>query len=378
MRLPVPSSVVPFALAVALATACGHQAAESRQLTAVKVTLVEPAVGPSGTRYSAHIEPATRVDMAFRVGGYIDFIAKASGIDAKPRVLQEGDAVREGQELASVRKVDYVQRLDEAKAAYEQARAAQAQAQSDLARAEQLVTTGSLPTVEAEVARTKVRTAAATVEGARARVDEASTALGDTALRSPMNGVVLKRWIEVGVLAAPGTPAFTIADVSSVKAVFAVPDTILPHVHLGAAQAVLADAFAGVTFQGRISRIAPSADPRSRVFEAEVMIPNSDQRLRSGMVASLSLDGVVDGAGARPLPLVPLAAIVRAPGKATGFAVFVVAEEAGQTVAHAREIEVGEYLGRDIPVSRGLAGGERVVVLGAGLLSDGETVEVIP
>ncbi len=237
---------------------------------------------------------------------------------------------------------------------------------------------GSVPNVELEVARTRWKTATATTAGAKARVDEATTAVGDATLRSPMNGVVIKRWIEVGALAAPGTPAFTIADVSSVKAVFAVPDTILPRVQLGAVQAVTADAFPGVMFQGRISRIAPSADPRSRVFEAEVMIPNADRRLRAGMVAALSLGSAPIDADARPLPLVPLAAIVRAPGKTAGFAVFVVDGAPGRPVVHSREIELGEYLGRDIPVRKGLVGGERIVVLGAGLLSDGEPVEIIP
>lgn len=378
MSLPAHSRLAFLASFLMTESACGHSAPPAEQLTAVKVATVEPASEGQGTRYSAHIDPATRVDMAFRVGGYVETIAKAIGVDGKPRVLQEGDAVREGQELASVRKSDFGQKLDEARASYEQAKAAASQAQADVTRDEELVSSSSLPTVELEVARTRLKSAAATLAGAKARVDEATTAAGDATLRSPLNGVVLKRWVEVGALAGPGTVAFTIADVSSVKAVFAVPDTILPRVQLGAAQGVTADAFPGVTFQGRISRIAPSADPRSRVFEAEVMIPNADRRLRSGMVAALSIGPGATGGERGPLPLVPLAAIVRAPGKKAGFAVFVVDTSAARPVARAREIELGEYLGRDIPVRKGLSGGERIVVLGAGLLSDGESVEIIP
>jgi RND family efflux transporter MFP subunit len=167
--------------------------------------------------------------------------------------------------------------------------------------------------------------------------------------------------------------------VSSVKAIFAVPDVVLPRVQLGAQQDVSAEAFPGATFAGRISRISPSADPKSRVFEAEVTIPNADGRLKSGMVAALSIAAVEDGQG--DAPLVPLSAIVRAPGAPNGtqaFAVFVVDAAEGTTAAHAREVELGDYLGRVIPVKKGLAGGERVVVLGAGLLSDGEDVEIVP
>ena len=55
-----------------------------------------------------------------------------------------------------------------------------------------------------------------------------------------------------------------------------------------------------------------------------------------------------------------------------------VAKTVNLGLAHARDVELGDYLGRVIPVKRGLGGGETVVVQGAGLLSDGEQVEVIP
>ena len=190
-----------------------------------------------------------------------------------------------------------------------------------------------------------------------------------------MTGVVLKRSIEVGTLAAPGTVAFTIADVTSVKAVFGVPDSFLSQIRIGATQKVTTDAFPGIEFEGKVSRFAPSADQRSHVFEVDVTIPNPDNKLKAGMVASLSISPAA-GTSA-DVPLVPLNAIVRPPsGK--GFAIFVVETEHGQTRVHARDVQLGEYLGRVVPVTAGLRGTESVVVMGAGLLSDGEPVEVIP
>ena len=163
---------------------------------------------------------------------------------------------------------------------------------------------------------------------------------------------------------------------TSVKAAFGVPDVVLPRVHLGAPLAITTEAYPGERFEGRISLIAPSADPRSRVFEIDVTIPNPDGRLKSGSVAALSLEGTGDAGPAAPL--IPLSAIVRSPAHADQFAVFIVDASAGRATAHAREVELGEYLGRVIPIRRGLTGGETVVVQGAGLLSDGEAVEVLP
>jgi len=57
--------------------------------------------------------------------------------------------------------------------------------------------------------------------------------------------------------------------------------------------------------------------------------------------------------------------------------VFVIVDRGGAPVAHAVEVEVGEFLGKVIPVKHGLTGGETIVVQGAGLLSEGEAVEVL-
>lgn len=356
--------------------ACRTHAVAPPQHTAVKIAAVERGAGTSSMRYSAHIEPATRVDRAFKVGGYVESIAMVVGVDGERRILQQGDHVRAGQELAALRKTDYVQKLAEAQAALAQARAAAAQARLDLRRDEQLAEQDNVAAAQLDAARTQVATADATVAGAKARVDEAMTARADTSLRAPLDGVILERRIEVGALASPGTVAFSIADVADVKAVFAVPDTVLPRVQLGAEQSITTEAFPEVRFAGTITRISPTADPRSRVFEAEITIANADGRLKPGMVAALELAGTEPVATA-PEPLVPLSAIVRSPAHPEAFAVFVVDDTDGTPVAHVREVELGAYLGRVIPVRAGLREGERIVVQGAGLLSDGETVEVV-
>lgn len=376
--------LLPITLA-ALVAGCHPAAPPPPAPQAVKVAVVERAVAASARRYSAHIEPASRVDLAFRVAGYVESIAKVAGVDGQARTLQEGDLVEAGRELASIRRTDYAQKLAEAEAALAQAKAGADQALLDEGRAAKLAERNSIAAAELDGARTKLASANAVLAGAKARVDEAKTALGDTSLRAPMAGVVVRRAIEVGSLAAPGTIAFSIADVRSVKAVFGVPDTALARVHLGAGQSVTSDALVGVELRGRITRIAPSADPKSRVFEAEVLIPNADDRLKIGMVVALSLgdgDTSAPPSGRLDTPLVPLSAIVRPAPGASSFAVFVIDDAhggpPGRGVAHARVVELGEYLGRVIPVRAGLVGGERIVVQGAGLLSEGESVEVVP
>jgi multidrug efflux system membrane fusion protein len=212
-------------------------------------------------------------------------------------------------------------------------------------------------------------------DGAKARLDEAETALSDTTLRSPLKGVVTKRSIEVGTLAGQSTVAFSLADTETVKVLFAVPDTALSHVKLGSMQNVTTESLKDVVFQGRISRVSPVADQKSRAFEVEVTIANADGRLKPGMVAALGLDV---GAKTETADLmVPLAAVVRPPTQRDKFGVFVATEEGGKLLAKLRAVEVGEFAGNAVSVKGGLKGGEKVVVMGAGLLSDGDAIGVV-
>jgi multidrug efflux system membrane fusion protein len=190
-----------------------------------------------------------------------------------------------------------------------------------------------------------------------------------------MNAVVVKRNVEVGTLAAPGAVAVSIADTHEVKVVFGVADTELEALRLGTRQTVTTEAFRGRDFEGRISRIAPVADPKSRVFEVEVTIANPDGELKPGMIAALKLN---EKSAAPPVAVLPLNAVVRSPGHAGRFAVFVVDQKSGTPVARLREVELGEFLGNQIPIRSGLADGDQVVVQGATLVSDGEAVQVIP
>jgi multidrug efflux system membrane fusion protein len=362
-------------LVTALAIACTNDAPVQSRGIAVKVAPIKRTSDVAGTRYSAQIVPNTRLDLAFKVGGYVESIAQVDGVDDQPRNLQEGDAVTEGMELASLRKTDYEHKIAEAKAAVAQAYSIYREAKTEAARDAKLARSGSLPGAVADASRGRRDSAAAAYEGAKVRQQQAKAAFADTTLRTPMNGVVVKRAIEVGALAAPGTVAFSIADVDNVKAMFGVPDVFLSQIQLGATQKVTTDAFPGVEFEGKVSRLAPAADQRSRVFEVDITIPNTEDKLKPGMVASLKIKAAPSSA--TDVPLVPLNAIVRPPsGK--GYAVFVLETANGVTRVRAREIELGEYLGRVVPVKNGLEVDETVVVQGAGLLSDGDRVEVIP
>jgi multidrug efflux system membrane fusion protein len=189
---------------------------------------------------------------------------------------------------------------------------------------------------------------------------------------------VLKRSIETGSLVSPGTSAFTLADSSSVKAVFGVPDAIVGRVRLGMRLPITSESFGMTEFWGQVTAVSPVADPSSRVFQVELTIPNGRDLLKPGMIASVAVpDPAVPNAAAARVLAIPLSSVVTG-GADQDFAVFVVEKENGKSIARRRPIKIGEVYGNMISVSEGLTPQQQVIVAGASLTSDGELVEIIP
>ena len=349
--------------------ACRGSESHEKVATPVQVADLGRQTGSQALRYSGSVEPGHRVDLAFRVGGYITSLAEIDG-----RVVQEGDAVRAGTVLASVRVDDYDAKLNQARAALAEGEATRVAAAAALARVEDLFKARAATRPDLEQARAQLAAIDARISGARALIREAELARGDSSLTAPITGQILKRFVEVGGLVGPGTPAFVVADNSSVKVVIGVADTILSRFKTGTTLGVLTESLPDRRFTGRVTKVAPTADPKSRLFEVELTLPNGDAALKPGMVATVDVGA--DGAAAPgPQLTLPLPAIVRAPGGGDdAYAVFVVEQSNGEAVARVRSVTLGALVGNAVAVTRGLTGNEQVVVRGAALLTDGERV----
>ena len=345
----------------------------------VKVMAATAVAAPTGTRYSATIEPFQQLALAFKAAGYVDHVATRTGADGRPHVAQAGDRVARGTVLARVRVDDYRERVGQARARLAESQAGVVKARADLDRATSLFASQSLTRPDLDAAQAAFDGAAARLAGARAEVELAESALRDCALVAPATGVLVERKIEVGTLVGTGSVGFTLADVAAVKARFGVPDSMVGATALGAPIDVTVDGVAGRTFAGRVTAVAPVADAQSRVFDVEVTIPNPAGALRPGMIGTVALGPAASaGAGSRGLPVVPLGAIVKPANAGPDYAVLVVERAAGGEVARLRRIGIGDVIGNSVAVVRGLALGDRVVVTGAGLLTDGDRVRVIP
>jgi multidrug efflux system membrane fusion protein len=165
--------------------------------------------------------------------------------------------------------------------------------------------------------------------------------------------------------------AYTLADISNVKAIFGVPDTVLMQLKPGKPITLAVEAAPGTQFRGRVSAIASVADGETRLFQVEITLPNQRLTLKPGMIASLTLStaGTVSA-----VPVIPLSAVVRDPANPTDFAVMVVENK----VARLRRVNLGPTFGDVLAINTGVKPGELVIRAGATMIADGEAVEVIP
>jgi multidrug efflux system membrane fusion protein len=344
----------------------------------VQQAMLAPAEG--GIRYSATIEAFQTVPLAFKSSGYIDHVVERKGADGRVRVAQAGDKVTKGMTLAHVRDADYRERLVQGKAKLAEADASLTKARLDLDRAKTLFAAESLVKPDLDAAQANYDAAQARVGAARADIELASNALRDTTLVAPASGVLLERKIEIGSLVSAGSVGFLLGDVSAVKARFGIPDAMIQATKPGDPISVTIDAVAGAPFAGRVTALAPAADPQSRVFDVEVTIPNAAGILRPGMIGAVTIDEQHAAAHQTPAPAltVPLNAVVRAPGDTPAYALLVVESKGDTQIARMRRVELGDVLGNGVAVKNGIAAGDRVIVTGATLLSDGDPVRIIP
>ncbi len=380
-------AVVAVILGVALLPACRTTpAAAEPEPRPVRIATVEPAPAQSAVRYSANVVPQTQVPLAFKVNGYIAEILQRPGADKRPRDVQQGDVVKAGTVLARVSQSDYDARLEQARAGIAGADAALAKANADFDRATRLFETQSLTRPDLDAARAARDSAESKLTQAKADATLAEIALRDTELKMPLNGVVLERKIERGTLVGAGTVGFSVGNMRDVKAVFGVPDVVAPLMTLGTPLPIRTDAIPNRDFPGRVTAVSPAADPQSRVFSIEVTVPNQDLALRPGMVATVevrhapaSASGSAAVSGA--IPAVPLGAVVKQSETGAhggGYAVFIVEDQAGKTIARLRPITLGDVSGNTVAVTTGLKIGDRVIISGATLVHDNDPVRIVP
>ena len=199
--------------------------------------------------------------------------------------VDEGSRVRRGQPVLEL-ETDYVRlSLRAAEADIARAKAGFDEAQRDLARKKELAGKGSIPGATLDRSQAVFDGARAAVASASAHAALLRQQLGDATLRSPVDGIVAEKRVDVGARLGEAGVAFVVVQLSPLKLRFQVPERYLGHIDRGDTVTARVDPYPNETFTGTIKTVGGVIDPKSRTMFAEAEFPNKDGRLRPGLFA---------------------------------------------------------------------------------------------
>jgi RND family efflux transporter MFP subunit len=291
--------------------------------------------------------------------------------------VEEGQAVRRGDPLVQLDDRDYRASVARGEAALELARANLTLAEADLLRGQRLRQDGVVSEQEIDVLQNKAAVARAAVAQTEAELAQGRVNLEYTLLRAPTNGIVLAKLKEVGEIAVPGGfegsgDLIRLANLSDLRAEVDVNESDLNRVRLGQRAEVTPDAYPDAHYRAEVVKMYPQVDRQKGTLKIEVRVPEADGRLLPDMSVRVTFLEALQAPDGAALVRVPAAALRRA--AAVGPFVWVVSDGRVRRVAVALANEIGD----PVHVTRGLAGGESVVVSDDRQLRDGTKVTVAP
>ncbi len=350
--------LVPVVLALA-ATACAGSSAE---VATEKPRALPVRTVPVETRDLAHVLVLTGT---LRPRAQVQVVAEVPARLLR-LVKDEGSLVGQGEVLAVLDDTDYRLSHERSTAALAVAEANRAHAQAEKERADNLVRTGGITDKDLLQAQVNLQVAEAALAQARAETAIAATQQDRAQIKAPFAGRVARRMADAGAMLTAGMPVFTLVDESTFEFRSSVPSADYGRVKIGDTVDVTVDATSAVTVAGRVARIAPLVDERTRAFEVVVEVPGR-RELVGGLFARASVTvGLVKGA-----LVVPPAALVRDGAQPDLAQVFVAA--AGK--AERRTVSLGVEAPDAIEVTKGLAAGEAVVLDPPAALTPGAPIE---
>lgn len=292
--------------------------------------------------------------------------SKVAGEVREVRV-REGMSVRRGDLLADLDDTELRARVAEKRAALEAARAQLDLARKNWAMNEQLLAQKFISRNAADTVASSVEVAQANVGVAEAQLDVARKALADARIVAPMTGIVAERFSLAGEKVPVDARIVSLVDLSRLELEADVPASDIGLVAVGAPVTFRIEGLQDRAFEGRVERINPTADERSRSVKVYAVLANADGQLKGGMFAKGQLvAGMLNAA-----TLAPIAAL-----REEGTEIFVYVVDGDQVRRQPVRIGSRDPARGVAQVLEGLEPGARVLNANLGNVQPGDRVRV--
>jgi HlyD family secretion protein len=204
-------------------------------------------------------------------------------------------------------------------------------------------------------ARAAISTALANINNYQVQIDSAT-------IRSPIDGLLTSRNVNVGQVVSTGVAVISIVDTSTLKLKSTVNQELLPLLSIGREMDVIIDSYPDNNLKGTISSLGPIAVSTGEVFPLEIIINNSGG-LMAGLSARAAVSTIVKGI------MVPASAVTQGGGESYVYVI-------NDNTVSKRVVKVGLKNDQDAQIIKGLNAGEQVAATNVSALTDSTTVKV--
>ncbi|GIU20848.1 RND transporter MFP subunit [Shewanella colwelliana] len=331
-------------LFVAVLSACGNkEQAKEEEKYAIPVETTTVIQGDVSSFYSttATLEAPLEANVVTRISGLIESLS-----------VEEGDRVTKGQLLAV---------LDAKRQRYDLARS---QAEVEIIEQElnRLKKMGNKEFISADsMAKLEYN-----LQAAMAKRDLAALQVEESMVRSPIDGIVAKRFVKAGNMAKEFDELFYIVNQDELYGIVHLPEAQLHSLRLGQEAQLFANKHTQDTVHAKVLRISPIVDAQSGTFKVTLSVPNKNATLKAGMFTRVELryDTHSD------VITVPYNAVINQDNE---YALYVIDGEN----ASRRAVTLGYREADTVEVVSGITPGEQIVIRGHQNLKDQSLVEVI-
>lgn len=398
-------SVLTLAVTALSLTSCSSSSEREASKASAPVTVAVARAGVEDLSrdlvLTAELRPYQEIQVMAKVSGYV----KAIYVDI-------GDRVRKGQLLAVLEVPEMADDLAHAVSAVKRSEAEAVRARDELRRAESLheiaflsykrlsevaaQRPGLVAQQEIDDARSKDLATQAQVAAARSGLDAANeqvsvsraslgrirTMIDYTRVTAPFDGVVTKRFADVGSMIQAGTasqtqamPLVRLSENSLLRIVVPVPESAVPTVHVGQGVEVRVPTL-NRSFGGSVTRFATKLSLSTRTMDTEIDVPNGNLVMVPGMYAEVRLNlERRQGVLAIPVTAVDLSGPASASsGSSSGRSGQVMVVGSGNRI-EVRRVGLGLETASRVEVLSGVRPGDLVVIGGRSGLQSGQAVQ---
>lgn len=278
-------------------------------------------------------------------------VSKVRGI-IETLYVEEGDNVEAGQIIAKIEDDQYQIEVNRAKATLERL-------QSEYQRNKNLF---DRELISAEV----YQNSQYEYESQKATYDLAVLNLENTSIRTPISGVISRRFVKNGNMITMDQQMYRVTDFNPLQAILHIPEHEMTKISKDQRVELQVDAIPGEVFVGRVERTSPVVDPETGTFKTTIYVSETRDRLRPGMFARVKI--VYDTR--ENTRMIPKSAVI---SEDLAQSVYVVRD----SLAFKKNIRTGYTNGSNVEVIDGLEDGEIVVTIGQASLQDSSKVSVI-